>query len=47
MWESSEEHTYLEVELDLWNTHAGHAEELALRAEKGFLVSKELLKKEY
>lgn len=34
------------MELDVWKTCAGHAEELALLAEKGFLVAKELWEKE-
>ena len=46
VWERSEEHADLEKELEVWKTRAGHAEELALRAEKGFKVSKELWEKE-
>ena len=46
MWERSKEYADLEEELDEWKTRAGHVEELALRAEKGFKVSKELWEKE-
>ena len=40
MWETSGEHAGLEVELDIWKTHVSNAEELVLRAKKGFMVSK-------